>query len=145
MGDSKNKDYLDVISKTEVQYILDVVLYVKNKLTSDNVLQPGDFKKRDGRLGVVPVLLHPNSIGGVATIQMNLPSHNLTSAESLKQTEMLYGEIMKRFENGDSLPLLDPIDDMEIEDKQLGELIQAKDKINSELAKIAQKAQITPA
>ena len=68
MGDSKNKDYLDVISKTEVQYILDVVLYVKNKLTSDNVLQPGDFKKRDGRLGVVPVLLHPNSIGGVATI-----------------------------------------------------------------------------
>ena len=76
---------------------------------------------------------------------MNLPSHNLTSAESLKQTEMLYGEIMKRFENGDSLPLLDPIDDMEIEDKQLGDLIQAKDKINSELTKIAQKAQITPA
>jgi hypothetical protein len=34
---------------------------------------------------------------------------------------------------------------MEIEDKQLEELIQAKDKINSELAKIAQKAQITPA
>ena len=145
MGDSKNKDYLDVISKTEVHYILDVVLYVKNKLTSDNVLQPGDFTKKDGRLGVVPVLLHPNNIAGVATIQMNLPSHNLTSAESLKQTEMLYGEIMKRFQNGDSLPLLDPIEDMEIEDKQLEELIQAKDKINSELAKIAQKAQITPA
>jgi ATP-dependent RNA helicase DOB1 len=97
MGDSKNKDYLDVISKTDVHYILDVVLYVKNKLTSDNVLQPGDFTKKDGRLGVVPVLLHPNNIAGVATIQMNLPSHNLTSAESLKQTEMLYGEIMKRF------------------------------------------------
>ncbi len=43
MGDSKNKEYLDVISKTEVHYILDVLLYVKNKLTSDNVLQPGDF------------------------------------------------------------------------------------------------------
>jgi hypothetical protein len=28
---------------------------------------------------------------------MNLPGHNLTSAESLKQVEMLYGEIMKRF------------------------------------------------
>jgi hypothetical protein len=76
---------------------------------------------------------------------MNLPSHNLTSEQSLKQTEMLYGEIMKRFQNGDALPLLDPIDDMEIEDKQLSELIQAKNKINSELEKIAQKAQITPA
>lgn len=59
MGDSKNKDYLDVIAKTEVHYILDVLLYVKNKLTSDNVLQPGDFQKKDGRLGVIPVLLHP--------------------------------------------------------------------------------------
>jgi hypothetical protein len=35
---------------------------------------------------------------------MNLPGHNLTSAESLKQVEMLYGEIMKRFEQGDALP-----------------------------------------
>jgi rRNA-processing arch domain len=97
MGDSKNKDYLDVISKTEVHYIIDVLLYVKNKLTSENVLQPGDFTKKDGRLGVVPVLLHPQNINCIATIQMNLPSHNLTSAESLKQVEMLYGEIMKRF------------------------------------------------
>jgi hypothetical protein len=38
MGDSKNKEYLDVIAKTEVHYILDVLLYVKNKLTSENVL-----------------------------------------------------------------------------------------------------------
>jgi hypothetical protein len=30
---------------------------------------------------------------------------------------MLYGEIMKRFQNGDTLPQLDPLDDMEIEDK----------------------------
>lgn len=117
MGDSKNKDYLDVISKTEVHYILDVLLYVKNKLTSDNVLQPGDFQKKDGRLGVIPVLLHPQSISCISTIQMNLPGHNLTSAESLKQVEMLYGEIMKRFNQGDDLPMLDPKEDMEIEDE----------------------------
>lgn len=58
MGEQKNKEYLDVLSKSEVHYIIDVLLYVKNKLTSDNVLQPGDFSKKDGRLGVVPVLLH---------------------------------------------------------------------------------------
>jgi hypothetical protein len=32
---------------------------------------------------------------------------------------------------------LDPIEDMEIEDKKLAELIAAKTKINSELEKIA--------
>ena len=145
MGDSKNKEYLDVISKTEIHYIIDVLLYVKNKLTSDNVLQPGDFSARDGRLGVVPVLLHASNIAAISTIQMNLPSHNLTSAESLKQVEMLYGEIMKRFQNGDALPVLDPIEDMEIEDTQIAELVQAKVKIGKELDKIASQAQITPA
>lgn len=40
---------------------------------------------------------------------------------------------------------MDPIEDMEIEDKQLGEFVQAKTKIQSELEKIAQKAQINPA
>ena len=145
MGDAKNKDYLDVISKTEVHYILDVLLYVKNKLTSDNVLQPGDFQKKDGRLGVIPVLLHPQSIGCISTIQMNLPGHNLTSAESLKQVEMLYGEIMKRFNQGDDLPLLDPKEDMEIEDEQLDELLDTKNKITKELEKINAKAQISEA
>jgi hypothetical protein len=38
MGDQKNKDYLDVITKSETHFILDVLLYVKNKLTSDSVL-----------------------------------------------------------------------------------------------------------
>jgi ATP-dependent RNA helicase DOB1 len=36
---------------------------------------------------------------------------------------MLYGEIMKRFGgDGNKLPTLDPIEDMEIEDKQMEEL-----------------------
>ncbi len=58
---------------------------------------------------------------------------------------MLYGEIMKRFQNGDALPVLDPIEDMEIEDTQMAELVQAKAKITKELDKIASQAQITPA
>ena len=84
MGDTKNKEYLDVISKTEIHYIIDVLLYVKNRLTSDNVLQPGDYSKKDGRLGVIPVLLHPSNIAAISTIQMNLPSHNLTNTDNLK-------------------------------------------------------------
>ncbi len=73
-----------MISKSEIHYIVDVLLYVKNRLTSDYILQPGDFVKKDGRLGVIPVLLHHSSVAAISTIQMNLPAHNLTSPESIK-------------------------------------------------------------
>jgi hypothetical protein len=46
---------------------------------------------------------------------MNLP-HNLTHSENLKSVELMYGELMKRFDFGNKLPQLDPIEDMEIED-----------------------------
>ena len=49
---------------------------------------------------------------------------------------MMYGELLKRFDNGDKLPLLDPIEDMEIESQDIKELIKAKDKINVELDKV---------
>lgn len=145
MGDSKNKDYLDVMSKSEIHYIVDVLLYVKNKLTPDNLLQPGDFTKKDGRLGVIPVLLHNSSVAGISTIQMNLPAHNLGNAENMKQTEMMYGEIMKRFGNGDKLGLLDPIEDMEIEDTQIKDLVKARNKINEELSRIEETTKISEA
>ena len=77
--------------------MIDVLLYVQNKITADNFLQPGNFQQRNGRLGAIPVILHHSSIEAISSIQMNLPAHNLTSAENLKQVEMLYAEIMKRF------------------------------------------------
>ena len=90
---------------------------------------------------ILPVLLHHSSVTAISTIQMNLPSHNLVKDENIKQVEMLYNEIMKRFgSNGDKLPILDPLEDMEIEDKQLQELIAAKNKIAKELEKIEMKA-----
>ena len=68
---------------------------------------------------------------------MNLPGHNLTNADNLKQVEMLYSEIMKRFGgDGSKLPLLDPIEDMEIEGKQITDFIEAKTKVDRELDKI---------
>lgn len=49
-------------------YIVDVLLYVKNRLTSDIVLQSGDFQAKDGRLGIVPVILHHANIAALSTI-----------------------------------------------------------------------------
>ena len=66
---------------------------------------------------------------------MNLP-HNLKETENNKQIEMMFFELMKRFNNGDSLPLLDPIDDMEIEDENLEKLVEAKGKLDTQLKQI---------
>ena len=54
---------------------------------------------------------------------------------------MLYSEIMKRFGgNGDKLPMLDPVEDMEIEDSNLTTYISTRSKIMSELEKIETKS-----
>lgn len=62
--------------------------------------------------------MHHSTVHSISTIQMNLP-HNLRETENNKQVEMMFFELMKRFKNGADLPLLDPIDDMEIEDENL--------------------------
>lgn len=49
----------------------------------------------------------------------------------------MYFEMMKRFENGDKLPLLDPKEDMEIESKELDDLFKAQSKIDKELQSIS--------
>lgn len=64
----KNKELIDIVSNTEASYILDVYLYCKDKLTLDSFLQPGDPIKKDGRMGIVPVLLHPTTVQAVSTI-----------------------------------------------------------------------------
>ena len=123
---------LDILGQTESHYILDCYLYVKNKLTSDNVLQPGDPQAKDGRLGIVPVILHATNVNAVSTIQMNLP-HNLNNQDNLKSIEKMYFEVMKRFKGGETLPILDPKDDMEIESKELDKLLASKEKVHLEL------------
>lgn len=61
--EKKNKDLIDMLEKNESFFIMDMYLFVKNKLTIDNVLQPGDIRDRsDGKLGIVPVVLHPSNI-----------------------------------------------------------------------------------
>ena len=46
---------------------------------------------------------------------------------------------MKRFENGNKLPLLDPIEDMDIENKELHKLVDAKQKIDAEIETLQKK------
>jgi hypothetical protein len=48
----------------------------------------------------------------------------------------MYFEVMRRFEQGNTLPLLDPKEDMEIESKELDDLLKANEKIKNEVAKL---------
>lgn len=45
----------------------------------------------------------------------------------------MYFEILKRFENGNSIPLMDPIKDMDIKSKTLSHLVKAKNQISADL------------
>jgi len=107
------------MEQNESHYVLDVYLYVKDRLTNDNMCQPGTPALKDGRLGIVPVILHPSTLHSVSTIQVNLPNNHSSAG---KTVEMMYFELLKRFDNGKTLPLLDPITDMEIESKSLVKL-----------------------
>ena len=139
--DFKNKGISDIVSQTESNYILDVYLYCKDKLTTDNFLQPGTPLKKDGRLGIVPVLLHYTTVQAISTIQLNLP-HNHRENDNVKTVELMYMELLKRFDQGNTLKLLDPIQDMEIEydpdegdDVDIKQLIEAKEKVATELSR----------
>ena len=134
----KKSQLSDIASQMESSYILDVYLYCKDKLTSDSFLQPGDPLKKDGRMGIVPVLLHHSTVDAISTIQLNLP-HNHRDSDNVKTVEMMFFELLKRFDNGKTLKQLDPIEDMEIEfDEETDELDikalgEARDKVKEEL------------
>ena len=136
----KKSQLSDITSQSESSYILDVYLYCKDKLTADSFLQPGDPAKKDGRIGIVPVLLHHTTVQAISTIQLNLP-HNHRDSDNVKTVEMMYNELLKRFEFGKTLKTLDPIEDMEIEydedtdDIDIQQLVDARDKVKDELAK----------
>lgn len=133
-------DLSDIKTTTEASFILDVYLYSQDKLTTDSFLQPGNPAKQDGRLGIIPVVLHHTTVKAISTIQLNLPP-NHRDADNVKTVELMYLELLKRFEGGKTLKHLHPIDDMEIEfDPQedtidVKELVDAQDKVKEELLK----------
>lgn len=137
---SKQSQLSEIKESTEATYILDVYLYSKDKLTSDAFLQAGNPLKQDGRLGIVPVALHPTTISAISTIQLNLPN-NHRDADSAKTVELMYLELLKRFEGGKTLKTLHPINDMEIEfdhetdQMDIRELLDAREKVNDQLQK----------
>ena len=76
----------------------------------------------------MPVVLHASTVHSISTIQIRLP-HNHKQVE--QTVEMMYFELLKRFPNG--LPLLHPVDDMEIKSKTLRKLLSAQEVVTQRL------------
>ena len=64
----QSRELASIIEQNESHYVLDVYLYVKDRLTSENTIQPGDTATKNGRLGIVPVILHSSTIHSVSSI-----------------------------------------------------------------------------
>jgi len=102
-------------------YVIDVLLHVtketsKSKIASELCAVPEGEK---GEMVVVPLLLH--LVQQISSVRLFIPS-DLRSLDNRNSVLKSIGEVKKRFPNG--VPLLDPIKDMKIGDKQFKELIQ---------------------
>jgi rRNA-processing arch domain len=64
----KNRQLQEIIDQNESHYVLDVFLYVNDRLTGDNMCQPGNLETKDGRLGIMPVVLHPSTVTAISSI-----------------------------------------------------------------------------
>jgi len=132
------KDEKNISAIHEEAVILDVILYVQKKLSHENTVQPASIEEKNGTLSTVPVMLQ--MVSEISKIKMKIPP-NLKDADSASKTEKLYFELMKRFNF--TMPLMDPIADMEINSPNLKTLLEQrnalkvkiKDKSLSEFSK----------
>ena len=102
-------------------YVIDVLLHVTKETAKSKVASELCAVAEGGRgeMVVVPLLLH--LVQQISTVRLFIPS-DLKPADNRNSVLKAIGEVKKRFSS--NVPLLDPIKDMKIGDKQFKELIQ---------------------
>lgn len=124
-------DYNGESDKNVELYFVDVILYCKNTLDSASKIIPGNLSEKDGQFGVIPCVLM--SVENISPYKVKIPQ-NLTEKNSLKDIEIFFTELYKRFKG--KIQEMDPISQMGIKDENLKEKIEKKnnlEKIVSEL------------
>lgn len=112
--------------KVEPNFIIDVLAYCKRGsggIYSSTFEPPKDS---DGEVVITPIGLQ--QIDGISSIRINLPK-DLRSYENRQAVYRVIMEVKKRF-NGD-VPLLDPIEDMNIKDEKFKVLLERMNKLKS--------------
>lgn len=111
------KDTLD-----PTKYILDVMLFCaplkQGEKRATTVPRPSPHSDPKGEALVVPVLL--NLVSEISQVKLHMPK-DLRNDENRRQVWKAVQETLSRFPSG--IPLLDPIDDMEINTEAFQELV----------------------
>ena len=111
-------DKIVEIDENKPVLIIDVMLYVQKKIEG-NEIKPGDPKKKNGILGIIPVMLP--CVDDLSKVQMKI-IHDLNDKNNIKRMEKFYFELMKRFDWYP--PPLDPVRDMEIDNAEFLENLE---------------------
>ena len=114
-----------------IEYVVDTLVYISPYTEANSRVIPANISEGNGILGIVPFAL--NALEGVSPFTANIPV-NLKENENMKLTERIFMEIMKR--NNNILPLMDPIKDMQIIDKELVALVNNKTTLEKRITEI---------
>ena len=129
---NNNNNELDNNENTlHIDYIIDTIVYISPYTESNSRVIPANISEGNGTLGIVPFAL--NALEGVSPIIAQIPL-KLKENENMKLTEKIFLEVMKRHNN--TLPLMDPIKDMQIIDKELISMINNKSTLEKRITEI---------
>ena len=130
-GLTKNDKAIE-IDESKPLLIIDVMLYVQKKLEG-NEIKPGDPQKKNGMLGIVPIMLP--CVDDLSKVQMKI-IHDLVDKKNIKKMETFYFELMKRFDWYP--PPLDPVKDMEIDDPNFLDYLKKIDELEKQVDNLGQ-------
>ena len=111
---SENNSSNDSTSTEKEIYIVDTAVFIDEYIEPSGKIKPGDYKNEKGKLAIVPFALEV--IENISPIKLKMPE-SLKEKNSMNLLENIYLQVLKRcqFEP----PLMDPINELKIEDKNL--------------------------
>lgn len=95
-------------------YVINVLLYIKDKVDSNRVIMPCDSNDNTGKLGIVPVLFE--SLEDISNIVMKMNDLSLKDDSVIKKIKAMYLSMMKRWKKEF---VADPIKDLQIKDSDV--------------------------
>ena len=138
-SDSGDSNIIDLCIVDMLVYTTKVNKGSNNSNSSGIMLSPGDLKRKNGCMNVIPFLT--SSILAVSPIQISLPK-DLTTPTSLFIVEKTLFDITNKF-SLHNIPTLDPIKDMCITDKQLRLNLSTLSSLNAQLTSISDELRKT--
>lgn len=115
---SRKKTTPEDADAPKFNYIIDVMLHIKFRANKSDKVEPAKISE-NGEFEIIPMLLE--CIKEISSVVLVLPS-DLIKKETKLQVRNTFREVFSHFEG--KLPLMDPLKDMKLDDKDLKEHIK---------------------